>query len=718
MYQQLGAAYADARAIALDCLALFLPPERLTVPAYAAKHRWLDNAGGGHVGLWSNEKAPYTVQPSECLDSLDHLTVALVGPGQVSKTSPAENWLQRSVEADPADFLWYMQSDEGVEAYVKSRINPLIELHDQMKARLGHRPVDDSLHFKRFRGMCVEFLSAHPKTLINKSAPRIVADEIDNWMLLGDVKTLLDIRRQTFGRQSMLFAISHPDKAKGLKAETDWTSGIMSIYADSDRRAWWWRCPTCGGTSSPIPTASRVMTIDYPAGADVPLEVIEREARLLCPCNGCKVEGHLNKEMNLDAYQRWGGWLGRGQEISEGGEVTGELEPFDTAGFWIAGAMSPFVLGGIGGLARNRVKAERENEVSGDDDALRQVIVKQWGFPYQKKRAVGSVDAETLVERAEPQLRLGVVPEGCRFITIFVDIGISGFDYLYRGWGVGGESWIIDRGRLASDPETGRPIDPATSAQDWDRLLGLFARRFPLAGEGETRAMGVRAMAVDSGGQPGVAQQAYTAWKRWRKAKKTRRIGVVSGRDAWTIILTKGASGKNAQRLVVTYPDTTRKAGAVAAGQVPVAYFNPNTFKDDLSGQLQKAEAGPWYVHAPAALKSAAPPHAFFEQLVAEHQLANGGWEKIDPNARNEALDQMVGAHVVAHLHGLSRLDWENPKSWHAPWDHNSLVSDEPVSEDPVRLAHSPAPAAPIGEDPAEPGAPPKKKRSLASRLA
>lgn len=699
------APYADARAITLSCLEAFLPPERLSVPNYASANRWLDNAGGGHVGLWSNDLVPYTVMPSERLDSIDHTTVALVGPGQVAKTVVGENWFQRSVEADPANFLWYMQSDEGVESYVKSRINPLIDNHPAMKSRLGTRAVDDSLHFKRFRGMTAEFLSAHPKTLINKSAPRIVADEIDNWLLLGDVKTMLDIRRQTFGRQSKLLVLSHPDMAKGMNPDTDWTSGILSIYGDSDRCLWYWRCPVCGGTSSPHPLAQRVMSIEYPPDPDVPLDVIEREAHLLCPCNGCKVADHQRRDMNLDAFRRFGGWIGDGQEITEGGEVKGELVQRDTAGFWIVGAMSPFVLGGIGGLARARVKAEREAEVSGEDGAIRQVIVKQWGLGYSKRRTAGSVDADTLAERADPTLDLGVVAEGCRFITLFVDVQIYGFDYLYRGFGEQGESWIIDRGRLSQDLETNRAIDPATNAADWDRLLGLFARKFPLA-DGSARVMGVRGMGIDSRGQPGVTMQAYTAWRRWRKSGAVRRIGVISGRDVFTIVLTGGANGFNAPRLQVVYPDTGRKAGAAARGQVPVAAFNPNQFKDDLAGQLARAEPGPWYIHFPAALKSAGKPHVFFEQVTSEQQLANGRWEKKIASARNEALDQLVGTHVVAHLHGLSRIDWEKPQSWNAPWDTNSYVTSPAEAE--------PAPAA----ETADPTAPPKRKRSLASRLA
>jgi hypothetical protein len=356
------AAYVSAAALVLEAFEGLLPPERLDVPTHAERKRWMNNTGGGHVGRFSHDLAPYTVAPSRCLNQLVYLTTAIVGPGQVAKTVIAENWLSHTVDTDPANFLWYMQTDEGLESYVKGRINPLIEDHDFLREKLGPRPVDNSLHFKRFRGMSAEFLAFGARTIINKSAPRIVADEVDNYQWLGDVKAVLDIRRQTFGDQSMLLAMSHPDLATGLDPAKDWVRGIMAFYADSTRFTWWWECPHCGAFSSPNPNAARVMTLEYPSDPDVPLDVVEREAHLLCPVNGCIVEDHHRKAMNLKAFGQPGtfdGWIGDGQAMSEDGTVTGELVVRKTAGFWIVGAMSPFVLGGIGGLARERVKAER-----------------------------------------------------------------------------------------------------------------------------------------------------------------------------------------------------------------------------------------------------------------------------------------------------------------------------------------------------------------------
>lgn len=696
--------FASAWLLGDEALAALEPTERRTVAEFAEMRRVLANEGGGYVGKWRNDQVPYVVEPMECLTSLDHLTVAVIGPGQSAKTTIAENWLLHAVASDPANLLWYMQTDQAVEAYVKSRINPMIEAHEDMASRLGTRSVDDSLHFKNFRTMRAEFLPATKRNLINKSAPRIVADEIDAYGEMGDVKALLDIRRQTFGRQSMILAVSHPDKAKGMNPARDWTEGIMAMYADSDRRVWYWQCPHCGAWSSPAPIAARVMVLDYPEEGT--LDEVQAEARLLCPVNQCRIEDGDRRGMLAT-----GRWIGDGQTIAEDGTVSGERVRRATAGFWITGTMSPFVLGGIGALARAKAKAEREMEMTGEDETLRQVIVKQFGIPYAPPRTVGLLLGTDIADRCSTDLQLGTVPEGVRFLTAFWDVQIAHFDVLMRGWGVKGESWVIDRFRVAGDP--------ATSPDDWDQLVEkVLLKTYPLA-DGSGRHMGIRAVGYDSGGQPGVSQQAYDAWTRWRKRQLVKLFGKIAGRDVYSVIPTKGASGLMAPRLSVTYPDTSAQAGKKfgSNGTVPVAVFNPNTFKDDLNGQLQRIEEGPWSIHFPAALRAKAPPHPWFEQLVAETRLPSGRWEKQSRSARNEALDTMVGNHVVAHLHGLNRINWERPPAWAAPWDENSMVSTpEEVKAAEVAAVISTLATVVSAVTGAPQPMPPR--RSLSSRLA
>lgn len=698
--------FADAGELVCDVVETLLPAAKVNVADYATQHRWLINEGGGYTGRYRHEEAPYLAAPMSCLKTELHRSVALVGAAQCGKTVVAENWVLADVPHDPGDMLWYMQTDEGVTAYVKKRIDPLIDKHEELRRRRGLQPVDNSLHFKRFRGMTIEFLSAKMANLINKSAPKIVADEIDAYdVTLGDVKVLMDARRTTFGRGSMLLAMSHCDRATGYRPERgDWNNGIMSMYADSDRRVWYWPCPQCGAWSSPVPFAGRVMTLEYPE--DATLDVVQREAHLLCPVNGCIIGDHERRGMNLAAYRSsHGGWIGIGQEISEGGTVTGELIHRDTAGFFVVGAMSTLFHGGIGELARIRAKAQREYEADGDDKTLRQVVVKRWGHIHTPPKSVGTIEAKDLADRAELALKRGKVPKGVRYIVIVVDCQAGRFEWLARGFGVKGESWVIDAGVILGDP--------ATSSDDWDKLLPLFERAWPLDDD-SGRAMKARGMGFDSGGQAGVTLQAYLAWPRWRKDRKVRFLGKAQGRDVFTIMPMKGASGARAPRLLVTYPETSRKANKRAGGgNVPIAFFNPNDFKDDLAGQLGKADEGPLYIHVPAAFRSqqADEPHAWFEQLTAEVRDKKGRWDKKTSGARNEALDLMVMSDVIAYLHGARRINWERPPTWADEWDRNAMVAAAPVEPDqtpPGEEKKAPA-AKPVAKPAAQ-----KKARKVA----
>lgn len=661
--------YASAKEIIRDELQLLLPPTRETIDEYAAKHRRIPRRSGTGFDLYSHDEAPYLALPMRTCRSRVYLSTAIVGPGQCGKTVIAENELQHAVEKQPGSMLWYMQTDESVEAYVKARINPMIQAHEGMLDRLGEKPEDNAQHFKNFGAMRAEFLSYTHSNLINKNAPLIVADEWDAYdESHGDPKTLLDVRRQYYGRLSHLLAISHPDRATGLDPTKHWARGIMRLYADSTRFVWYWPCPQCGSWSSPAPIARRVMTLEWPK--DGTLDEIERGAHLLCPVNGCVIEDRHRRSMNIAAFNSpFGGWIGLGQDISEDGEVTGELIRSDTAGFWVLGVMSNFLLKGIGGLAREWAKTQREFEVSGDDAALKEVVVKQVGIPHAKSLAAGNVEAETLAERAlSEEQPLGAVPEGVRFLTAWFDVQPTYFDLMVRGWGIDGESWVVDKKHI--------PAETATDRKAWDEILeGLIGRRYPLM-TNPGLGMAIRGIGYDSAGAPGTTDQAYSAWRRLREKRLLKNFGRLDGRDLHSVVPTKGASGLNAPMLSLVYPSSQRKdRKVVRAGIEPLAIFNPNTFKDDLSGQLQVAAPGPRYVHLPKELRSKEPPHILLEQMVAETRKPTGQWEKT-PGVRNEMTDQMVGTHAIAKLHGLTRIKWDAPQfPWAQPWEKNSMVA-------------------------------------------
>ena len=660
--------FASGAHIVADALKAFLPADPVSVSDFAAQHRWLSNEGGGYVGRWSHERAPYLIEPMDALTD-EHLTVAIVGPGQCGKTEVARNWLFTTAQSDPADMLWYSASEPLVTTEVKVAIEKMVMDHPRMRALLS----SDSLSFKRFGSMSVQFLPGIMANFTNKSAPRLVMDEFDAIAkLIPEAKSLADVRRQTFGAKSKLVAISHPDLAEGLEPK-DWNAGIAELYRQSDQRLWYWQCPECGAFSSPHPRGKRVMTIEY--NDQAPEDEIRDMARLACPVNGCLIDDGRRPAMNMT-----GKWIGSGQTIDEDGNVTGELVKRDTAGFWIVGAMSPFVLGGIGGLAVTRVRAERKFEVDNDRNSLQQVLCKNWGLPLGKSQRTDSIDPRVIAERAEEDLIMGQVPAGVRFLTAMIDIQGNRFELLVRGWCENGRSVVVEWRKV--------PAAPFTSASDWDAVIRLASETlWPLA-DGSGRGMRVTGTGFDTGGGPGATQQAYDAWKRCKVAGKVKLYGRVDGLPAYSILPMKGASSLQAPRLQIVFPNSQRKDRfAQARGETPLAVFNPNLFKDDLAGQLLLADGQAWSIRFPKALRApelpeGLPPNPelWFEQLVAEEKRKNGAWRRIKEGQPNEALDLMVGSHVVAQLFGIAKINWSAPPSWARPWDQNPNVTKAPGS--------------------------------------
>lgn len=699
--------YADPAAWLLTTFDALRPPARISVAEHAEKHRWM-RGSAGNIALYEHGIAPYLRGPMEALTADGIETVAIVGPAASGKTAgPAESWLLQTIHADPADMLWYMPTEDLVGSYVKGRIEPLLDAHEKLIGHLRHGR--DSVQMKRFRGGRVEFLPFIHNALVNKHVERIVVDEFDALdPSLGDPMQLINPRRQAAGARSRVLAISHPDLGLPITAPRERQRGIMRLYAAGDRRTWWWPCPHCNAFSSPNPGTARRMVLHYDDAA--PIDEVAGTAHLLCPSCGTEIEdGHRH------AMNQAGRWVCAGETIDEEGRITGQRIASPIAGFWIVGVMSPFVMGGIGALARSRVAAERALAAGGDHADLRNVMVKGWGEPPEPLARVGSLDAATLADRADERLRLGQVPEGVRFLTAWADAQGNRWEWLVRGWGEGGESWIVHHETI--------PGDPAASAAEWDALLErMMAATFALA-DGSGRCMRIRAAGFDSYGQPGVTEQAYAAWLRRRQKGKVRRLGVIEGRDAWELIATKGATARAAPRISVLYPNTQRKdRKAAARGQVPLLLFNPNAAKDALAAQLALVPPAAGAVHMPAALRDPkGPPHAFFEGLAAESRdPATGRWSPT-PGAtpRNEPLDLMVGCEVVARLHGLHRIDWERPPVWAAAWETNTMIVATPTAPDAVQLPGSPATGAvrlPVVPVPSPAAPPPAALRPAARR--
>ncbi|EHP7678695.1 phage terminase large subunit family protein, partial [Escherichia coli] len=170
----------------------------------------------------------------------------------------------------------------------------------------------------------------------------------------------------------------------------------------------------------------------------------------------------------------------------------------------------------------------------------------------------------------------------------------------------------------------------------------------PLASD-PSQQMRLMAMAVDSGGEDGVTDNAYKFWRRCRRDGLGKRI-----------YLFKGDSIRRAKLISRTFPDNTGRTGrrAQAAGDVPLWLLQTDALKDRVNNALWRDSLGPGYVHFPDWLGS-----WFYDELTYEERSSDGKWSKPGRGA-NEAFDLIVYAEALVILHGYEKIRWPDAPEW------------------------------------------------------
>ncbi|EPL7666568.1 terminase gpA endonuclease subunit, partial [Escherichia coli] len=420
-------------------------------------------------------------------------------------------------------------------------------------------------------------------------------------------------------------------------------TGILSLYNRGDRRRWYWPCPHCGEYFQPCG--------DVVAGfRDIADPVLASEAAYI-QCPSCS--GRIMPEQKRELNGR-GVWLRDGESINADGSRYGDPRRSRIASFWMEGPAAAYQT--LSQLVYKLLTAEQEYETTGSEETLKTVINTDWGLPYLPRASMEQRKSELLEQRAEP-VPSRSVPDGVNFLVATVDVQAGRhrrFVVQVTGYGSRGERWIIDRYNITQslrgdcDGESQR-IDPASYPEDWDVLLtDVFHKSWPLASD-PSQQMRLMAMAVDSGGEDGVTDNAYKFWRRCRRDGLGKRI-----------YLFKGDSIRRAKLISRTFPDNTGRTGrrAQAAGDVPLWLLQTDALKDRVNNALWRDSPGPGYVHFPDWLGS-----WFYDELTYEERSSDGKWSKPGRGA-NEAFDLMVYAEALVILHGYEKIRWPDAPEW------------------------------------------------------
>ncbi|HHV9949958.1 TPA: phage terminase large subunit family protein [Escherichia coli] len=668
-----------AKAARTDSGYILRAPRRMRVADAVAQYMRVPMGAGNSVP-WDPLVAPYVIEPMNCLASREYDAVIFVGPARTGKTiGLIDGWVIYNVICDPADMLIIQMTEEKAREHSKKRLARTFRVSPEVVSRLSPNKNDNNVYDRTFLAGNYLKIGWPSVNIMSSSDYKCVAltdydrfpEDIDGE---GDAFSLASKRTTTFMSSGMTLVESSPGRdVKDVKwrrtspHEAPPTTGILSLYNRGDRRRWYWPCPHCGEYFQPCG--------DVVAGfRDIADPVLASEAAYI-QCPSCS--GRILPEQKRELNGR-GVWLRDGESINADGSRYGDPRRSRIASFWMEGPAAAYQT--LSQLVYKLLTAEQEYETTGSEETLKTVINTDWGLPYLPRASMEQRKSELLEQRAEP-VPSRSVPDGVNFLVATVDVQAGRhrrFVVQVTGYGSRGERWIIDRYNITqslrgdSDGESQR-IDPASYPEDWDVLLtDVFHKSWPLASD-PSQQMRLMAMAVDSGGEDGVTDNAYKFWRRCRRDGLGKRI-----------YLFKGDSIRRAKLISRTFPDNTGRTGrrAQAAGDVPLWLLQTDALKDRVNNALWRDSPGPGYVHFPDWLGS-----WFYDELTYEERSSDGKWSKPGRGA-NEAFDLMVYAEALVILHGYEKIRWPDAPEWASRETWRECVPDstepsptpEPVS--------------------------------------
>ena len=644
-----------AKAARTDSGYILRAPRRMQVADAVAQYMRVPMGAGNSVP-WDPLVAPYVIEPMNCLASREYDAVIFVGPARTGKTiGLIDGWVIYNVICDPADMLIIQMTEEKAREHSKKRLARTFRVSPEVVSRLSPNKNDNNVYDRTFLAGNYLKIGWPSVNIMSSSDYKCVAltdydrfpEDIDGE---GDAFSLASKRTTTFMSSGMTLVESSPGRdVKDVKwrrtspHEAPPTTGILSLYNRGDRRRWYWPCPHCGEYFQPCG--------DVVAGfRDIADPVLASEAAYI-QCPSCS--GRIMPEQKRELNGR-GVWLRDGESINADGSRYGDPRRSRIASFWMEGPAAAYQT--LSQLVYKLLTAEQEYETTGSEETLKTVINTDWGLPYLPRASMEQRKSELLEQRAEPVPSRSVL-DGINFLVATVDVQAGRhrrFVVQVTGYGSRGERWIIDRYNITqslrgdSDGESQR-IDPASYPEDWDVLLtDVFHKSWPLASD-PSQQMRLMAMAVDSGGEDGVTDNAYKFWRRCRRDGLGKRI-----------YLFKGDSIRRAKLITRTFPDNTGRTGrrAQAAGDVPLWLLQTDALKDRVNNALWRDSPGPGYVHFPDWLGS-----WFYDELTYEERSSDGKWSKPGRGA-NEAFDLMVYAEALVILHGYEKIRWPDAPEW------------------------------------------------------
>lgn len=624
---------------------------------------------------------------------------AFCGPARTVKSeSLVLNTIGHRIDCKPRAMMVICSTEKAAGRFSEEKLSLMIRNNPNLAEKQLSGRGSDNLLKKRFKGgMKIEIGAPVIGNFSQNEYFDVVLTDLDRYVTEdiggeGSAFILALKRTQHAGSQGMVIAESSPGH---IITVDDWEpstlheappcdGGIMPVFNQGTRGAWYWTCPSCGDPFRPL-----FERLHYERKA-TPGESA-RTVEMVCP-SGCCIAPDRKRELNRDGI-----WL---HETSDGQSVVPIDDPSvrdtDIVSWWMEGPAA--ALQSWQELVRVYEQTLHTFQTTGSDIDLKTTVFQDHGRPYLPRiRTVGdALAAETLKALAEPY-PMRIAPAVTRFITYSVDVQPNRFVVQADAWGPGLERWLIDRFDIhappASAPGAGeRSIDPPRYYEDWTALSELLERAYPVAGSGF--ALLPRAIVVDLHGAKGTTDHAYHWWRHQRKKGNARRCYIQRGRG-----------GTERERAVYKTPEKVQGTKKRRKSDLMIIETGTDPLKDEVIMSLTRKEAGPGKYHLPEALAASA-----FEEFCAEVRT-NDGWREKKSGLRNESLDLAVYGKALSIVLKAETINWSRPPPWAAVLAKNAYAvkigAAAVVPADDAEAEDAPEPIA----VPAKPRTAPARRR-------
>lgn len=418
----------------------------------------------------------------DCVGDRAVREITLLWAAQSGKSSGVlGNAIGYHIHYKPAAMIYMAPNKDDVEDFSKEKLEPIIDETPVLRALVGQRrgaARSSTIRHKQFPGgYWLGVGSNSPRGLRGRSAPIIIEDECDAYLPTeeGDPSELLWRRARSFPNKKRIRATTPTIKGKSRGEEA---------FLRSDRRRWFVPCPHCGALDY-------FRWANFRIGRDEAGEKTADGSHMVC--ESCSGEIHDRHKRGMNAAGRW---------VAE--------RPFrGHAGFHLPAMALPWVT--FAELAENFLNAEAAGDLQ---TWVNTDLAETWDSGGE------SIDRDALKARLEDYS--APVPAGVLMATAGVDTQDDRLEVSRWGYGLGGESWLIDHRVIYGDPAELFEARVDRRLEDW--LLAPLERedgvRFHLAG-----------VCVDAQGH--FYEEALTFAKR-RERRSRVPVAAIRGGNGWT----------------------------------------------------------------------------------------------------------------------------------------------------------------------------------------